>query len=149
MGQDRYPIPEHAATIWTDGKKIYLNFPGYRGTEDRNFHTVILEPHLPCKCKRCGASQCEAETKVSESVALNKTETCGGEFDSPTITILWDILSKRANARVAEDRKIGSKAAPVQYDLEKIQRFMKGSGKTAKQDIGHLSVEEMMKELDL
>lgn len=133
MGQDRYPLPDHAAYIWTDGNRICLTFPGYKGTEDRNFNTVFLNPFegVPCKAKH------------------GDDETCGEKPKYGSLEIIWSILVARANAKTEEDRKIGSKAAPVQYDLEKVQRYMKGSGKAAKQDISHLSIEDMMKELDL
>lgn len=152
MGQDRYPLPDHAANIWTDGKKIYLTFPGYKGNEDRNFNTVVLEPHLPCKCKECGATECAAERESVVTVQGRKEikkSPCNGRFESSTIEVLWSILTARANAKTAEDRKIGSKATPVQYDLEKVQRYMKGSGKAAKKDISDFSVDDMMKELGL
>lgn len=112
MGQDRYPLPDHAAYIWTDGNKIYLTFPGYKGNEDRNFNTVILDPFQGQPCKR----------KTGEG------ETCGEKPKFGSLEVIWSILFARANAKTAEDRKIGSKAAPVQYDLEKIQRYMSGKG---------------------
>ena len=42
-----YPLPEHAAYIWTNGEKIILTFPGYQGTEDRRFNSVHLDPKDP------------------------------------------------------------------------------------------------------
>ena len=133
MGQERKPVPIHAATIWAEGGKIYLTFPGYKGNEDRNFNTVLLDPFQGQPCKR----------KMPDG------ENCGEKPKYGSLEIIWSILVARANAKTAEDRKIGSKAAPVQYDLEKVQRYMSGKGSAAKKDISNLSVDDMMKELGL
>ena len=148
MGQERKPVPIHAATIWAEGGKIYLTFPGYKGTEDRNFNTVCFDPFAGEACKQ----------KVFHVVEDNdahfvrperEPRACDKKPKYGSLEVLWSILNARCTAPTESDRKIGSRATPVQYDLEKVQRYMAGSGSAAKQDISHLSVDDMMKELGL
>jgi len=42
-----YPLPQHAAYIWTNGEKIILTFPGYESSDNRRFNSVVLNPKDP------------------------------------------------------------------------------------------------------
>jgi len=42
-----YPIPDSAAYIWSNGEKIVITFPGYRGLNDRRFNSTTLDPKDP------------------------------------------------------------------------------------------------------
>lgn len=163
---DKTP-PVHAASVWADGNKLYLTFPGYKGTEDRNFNSVAIDP-FDAKPQAAALVQLLTDIRniVAEiEVADEKHQTRCGEISHilnklerkidpdekfATLEVMWTILKARCNASSEDERKIGTKATPVKYDLEKVQRYMAGkSSATAKQDISHLSTEDIMKELGL
>jgi hypothetical protein len=100
-----YPLPTHAAYIWTNGEHIFMTFPGYRGAEDRRFNTVQLKPQIEtnftCKCGK--------EHKIRNNV----------------LEVLWDVLKSRANSKEGKERFIGSRATPTQWNIDEVLKAMK------------------------
>jgi hypothetical protein len=109
-----YPLPQHAAYIWTNGDKILLTFPGYEGVESRRFNTVTLDPKTPAE----------------------------------TIAVLWSVLRERANAS-RQDRRIASRAAPTQAQLDEMIKHMKVNRIEPKKDVSDLDTDQILEELGL
>jgi len=65
-----YPLPKHAAYIWTNGDRIIVTFPGYEGHDSRRFNSVTLRPDDPAALKtlwailQSRANASEGERKI-------------------------------------------------------------------------------------
>jgi hypothetical protein len=108
-----YPLPNHAAYIWTNGEKIIMTFPGYKGTDDRRFNSVQLDPK-----------------------------------DPNSLFIIWDVLRRRANSH-ADERKIGTKATPTQWNIDEVLKQMKVTRVEPKRDVSEQSTDDILSGIGL
>ena len=90
-----YPLPSHCAGIWTNGMEVLVSFPGTGGSRG---HTVRLP--------------------------LDKLNVPDGAAFAGW-RILRDLLFARMRSENETQRTIGTRGAPVQYDLEVMLRSMR------------------------
>ena len=127
MSTPDHPPPVHAAMIWTNGDKIFLTFPGHKGTEDRPFNTVTLDPPKKLKCEKCG-----------------KMHDPQSDYQ-----VMFSILRERANATHAHQRTIGQKATPTQHQVDEWLRTMKPTRIEPKKDISNVDTVDILKSIGL
>lgn len=94
--EDDYPLPSHAASIWLTGEALFLALPGTNGARG---HTV-----------RIPRGRCEAPGDIA---ALSGW------------SVLLELLRQRMHAAEEGTRaSIGTRAAPVQYDIDGMLRSL-------------------------
>jgi len=132
-----YPLPSNAAYIWTNGEFIFLTFPGYKGNEDRRFNTVQLRPEIETTTtKVCVCGRCENPTEVTIKVK------------NPILEVLWDVLKNRSLAS-SDERKIGSKATPTQWNIDAVLKSMKVNRIEPKKDVSDQDTDTLLASIGL
>jgi len=97
-----YPIPSHAAHIWKDEKNLYLGLPPK--AEDGRGHVLVIP-----------LSRCEFSYSGWGTITAGQT---GWKQ-------LLEMLSARDEDSAArQPSPIGTKGAPVQYDLDQVLKTM-------------------------
>lgn len=100
-----YPLPAHCAYIWFDGANLRLQLPP-DGPESHG-NTVILP---------------------LERLGIVRNEAGAPRPDQRGWLVLLDVLRARL---AAADRRIGTQASPVQYDIEAVLRGVESAPSVA------------------
>lgn len=129
MSHDPYPLPAYAANIWLNEADNCLMLAVPAGADETG-HTV--------------------------RIPLDRCDVVVNGWGNPLPgqrgwRVLLDILRERTRSATLarSERTIGTKASPVQYDLDKMLQAFGGKVKRPLRNLDDLPVEDMLKELDL
>lgn len=130
-----YPLPSYAASVWLNGDKLTLAFPGL-DTHTQG-HTVAVDIDI------------SAITNLLTSSRFDHKNALGRDERKSLRGLLSVLHTLRERSHQNAPKTIGNPAAPTQYDLDQITRAIAG-GKVRRIEPKREATEDLsLEDLDL